>query len=223
VSKKLQRTIYEIERGPWSSGIVRDKHMSRLDGVTATKGWKKRFLEGCIRRVLPLALRKVAADLVDAAGLDCAADRCEKEGTREAARYAARLAALVDDNHVTHITGAAHSAADAAADAIHTAAYVHVPAYAARAADTNEPLVVGVQVLLDALAAQPPAQPLPQAPIAIGDVVQLNSGGPFMSVTGVHGGCARVCVCWFDTRHKVHEAEILTTSLVKCAARGDAL
>jgi hypothetical protein len=81
----------------------------------------RRLAEGTIRRVLPIALR--------AAGLTEHADRCEREGTREAAD-----AASADAD--TAATAAAYAAASAYAATAYAATAAHAAHDAASAAST---------------------------------------------------------------------------------------
>jgi hypothetical protein len=89
-----------------------------------------RLAEGTIRRVLPIALR--------AAGMTKEADRCEREGTRDAASaaYAEAYASAHADASAAYSASAARtaSAASAYADAYAAAAAAYAAASAAAAA-----------------------------------------------------------------------------------------
>lgn len=122
-----------LNDAPWASDEARAAAM--LPPALAQVGtagsdrsaWVARVVEGTIRRVLPLALRVAADAHHDGRHRDAlreAADRCEREGTREAAV-------------------AAYAAADAA-DA----------AYAARAAAGAHTLTTAVEVGMDAYRAE---------------------------------------------------------------------
>jgi hypothetical protein len=90
------------------------------------KAWAKRVAERTIREVLPIALR--------AAGLDAEAERCEREGTREAANAAHANAANAAHANAAHANAAHANAAAYAANAAHAnAAHANAAAYAAYA------------------------------------------------------------------------------------------
>jgi hypothetical protein len=133
VSQAVRSLKITLNDQTWSSDKARAKGLRRLaiaqlgtdtlDDVEFTK----RVTEFTIRKILPPALRL--------AGLTSEADRCEHEGTADAAAYAARAA-----NAVARAAARAAYAADAAARAAYAAyaaarAAARAAAYAARAAD----------------------------------------------------------------------------------------
>lgn len=129
-----------INDAAWSSKAARAEALLPLAlaqlGTAGTdrEAWVRRVVEGTIRRVVPLALRRAArAAPSHAERLEAAAARCAAEGTKDAAR-----------------------AAEAAAyDAAYAAAAYAAAAYADDAAvDGDEALRVAVRVALDAYAAE---------------------------------------------------------------------
>jgi len=172
-----------INDSAWSSPAIRAKHMLPLAlaqlGTAGTDrtAWEARVLEGTIRRVLPLSLRaaaRVHPDATHQAALIAAADRCDADGTREAARsacnaanaarstYNAVYAAYAADANAAYAACAAANAAyayavyAAYADAASLAAALAADdAYADAAAAAADDLVLStaVSVALDAYAA----------------------------------------------------------------------
>jgi hypothetical protein len=123
VSPALRRFKIRLNDSEWSSNEARTKGLRRIAiaqlgtaGTLDETEFAKRISEAIIRKILPKVFRLVAQQIPDHKdNLLAAADRCEKEGTKEAANAA----------------DAAYAAADAAARA---AAYAAYAAYAADAA-----------------------------------------------------------------------------------------
>ena len=162
-----------INDSAWSSPAIRAKHMLPLAlaqlGTAGTDrtAWEARVIEGTIRRVLPLSLRaaaRVHPDATHAAALIAAADRCDADGTREAARsaYNAAYAVSYASSYAASYAVAAANAAYAAyaADAANAASYAVAVAAAAYADDdaaayaADLVLSTAVSVALDAYAAE---------------------------------------------------------------------
>ena len=174
-----------INDAAWSSPAIRAKHMLPLAlaqlGTAGTDrtAWEARVIEGTIRRVLPLSLRAAAwvhPDAAHRAMLLAAADRCDADGTREAARSAYNAAnaarsaynAANAANAVSYAYNASNAASNAAYAAYayaaaYNASYAYAAAYAADAAEAAAEaaayaadlvLSTAVSVALDAYAAE---------------------------------------------------------------------
>jgi hypothetical protein len=145
VSRAVRSLKITLNDRYWSSKTARAKGLRRLAiaqlgsrGAIDDKEFAKRCAELATRTCVPAALRSAASIQKDpkhkSAMLE-AANRCEKEGTREAAiegKNAANAAANAAAD------AAAADAADAAADAAYAAADAAYAAYAAAdAADAN--------------------------------------------------------------------------------------
>ena len=145
VSRALRSLKIRLNDSNWSSNEARAKGLRRLAliqlgsaGHLDDKEFSKRCAELAIRKSVPLALRAAASiqkDIHKAAAMLDAADRCEKEGTRDAALVGKRAAAYAAD-----AADAADAAAYAAYAAYATTAYAAdhaaaAAAYAAYAAD----------------------------------------------------------------------------------------
>ena len=122
----------------WSSNAARAKGMERfglaeIGSNSIDQSTFARFVaEQTIRQILPIALRSAARlNPKYAEALEETALRCEKEGTREAALKARRIA---DAAHAAADAAAADAAADYAAYAAADAAAAYAAAYAAYAA-----------------------------------------------------------------------------------------
>lgn len=170
-----------INDANWTSPEVRAKALLPLalaqlgtSGADRTE-WVRRVVEGTIRRIVPIALRTAAQvhpDMQHRASLEAAAMRCEQDGSRDAAAYAAIVAAHAARAARAAIVAAgaaraARAAADVAdaadEDAARAAAYAaaDVAAYAAddeynadAYATRDDVLQIAVQVALDAYAAE---------------------------------------------------------------------
>lgn len=115
VSRALRSLKIRLNDSRWSSDTARAKGLRRLAvaqlgsrDVLDDKEFVRRVVELSIRKAAPVALRAAASIHPDSnhkAKLLAAADRCEKEGTRDAAIEARTVARD------------AYAAADAAADA----------------------------------------------------------------------------------------------------------
>ena len=165
-----------INDSAWSSPAARAQHMLPLAlaqlGTAGTDraAWEARVIEGTIRRVLPLSLRAAAwvhPDATHQAALVAAADRCDADGTREAARSAYNASDASAYAYASDASAYAYaayaSAYDYAASAYAYAAYAaYAYAYAANAAyradaaadDSDLVLTTAVSVALDAYAAE---------------------------------------------------------------------
>ena len=147
-----------INDSAWSSPAIRAKHMLPLAlaqlGTAGTDrtAWEARVIEGTIRRVLPLSLRAAAwvhPDAAHRAMLLAAADRCDADGTREAARSAYNAA------NAARSAYAVSYAVSYASYASYAAPYAVDDAYAdADDAAADLVLSTAVSVALDAYAAE---------------------------------------------------------------------
>jgi hypothetical protein len=158
VAPALRSLKLRLNNSAWSSNQARAKGLRRLAVAQLgskdhldEKEFARRLVDHAIRRSAPQALRSAASVITDEthkAALRAAADRCEKEGTREAALEAkgvalATYATYSADNDEAAPAYAAAAAANhaAVAAAYATAAcatysadnYEAAPAYAAAA------------------------------------------------------------------------------------------
>jgi hypothetical protein len=140
VSLALRQLKISLNDKNWSSKEARAKGLRRLAlaqlgslGHLDDKEFAKRVARLAITKSVPIALRAAASiqkDEKHKAALCEAANRCEKEGTREAALEAKKAAAAAYADAAYADADAAYAAVDAAA----YAAYAAVDAYAAYAA-----------------------------------------------------------------------------------------
>ena len=147
-----ERACQRLNDGRWSSDQARTDGclpLVVLRETDAPKGWVRVYIKATIRVIVPLMLRRAAKHWPEAgehrvALLD-AADRCEREGTRDSA-VAGRDVAL------RKRADAAAAAYAADADAAYAAAYAAdadaAAAAAAYAADADKILRVGCALLL---------------------------------------------------------------------------
>jgi hypothetical protein len=134
VGRAVRAFKIKINDSRWSSDEARAKGMRRVaiaqlgsDQIDQV-AFAKIVAEETIRQIVPIALRAAASlNPKKADVLEAAAIRCEKEGTREAARNARSAADAAADAYAY-----AYAAAAAAADAY---AYAYAYAAAAAAAD----------------------------------------------------------------------------------------
>lgn len=145
VSRAVRSLKIELNDADWSSNAVRARGLRRL--ALAQLGsrdalddheFARRCAELVIRKHVPAALRAAAATHTNEKHRDAviaAAERCEREGSQNAAA-AARVVIEAAADAATSATSAAHAAAiDAAADAAASAtSAARAAAYAARAA-----------------------------------------------------------------------------------------
>jgi hypothetical protein len=145
VSPALRKLKIRLNDSRWSSNEVRSKGMRRLAliqlgsaGALDDREFAKRLAEMVIRKQVPSALRIAASVQKNSnhkAALLSAADKCEKEGTRQSALDAGKAAAAAADAAAAAAAdAAAYAAAYAAADAADAAADAAYDAYAAAAA-----------------------------------------------------------------------------------------
>lgn len=180
VAEKDRAYAIAINDATWSSPEARARALLPLAlaqlGTAGTdrSEWVRRLVEGTIQRVLPIALRAAAkvATGEHSSRLASAADRCERDGDRAAARAAARAAdaayAAADARAAAYAadaaraTDAAYAAAAYAhayavgAAAAYAAAAARAAAHAAGAAAADEVLRASVQVAIDAYSAEEP-------------------------------------------------------------------
>lgn len=127
VSRALRSLKIRLNDSNWSSDMARAKGLRRLaviqlgsKDVLDDKAFAKRVAELAIRKQVPIALRAAASIHHDsnhkAAMLD-AALRCEKEGTREAARHARDVAQSAYASASAYAYASAYASADASASA----------------------------------------------------------------------------------------------------------
>jgi hypothetical protein len=146
VSQALRRLKINLNDSKWSSNAARGRGLRRLAvaqlgsaGVLDEREFAKRCAELAVRKMVPLALRAAASIQKHATHkqkLIDAANRCEKDGTREAAlegKTAAATAAYDAADAAANAADAAYAAANAADAAYDAAAYA---AYAAANAAT---------------------------------------------------------------------------------------
>jgi hypothetical protein len=145
VSRAVRSLKIRLNDSAWSSDAVRAKGLRRLALIQLgsrdkidDKKFAKRVARLAIMTAVPIALRAAAScqkDEKHKAALCEAANRCEKEGTREAALYAREIALAARADAYAAADAAAAAAADAAADAdADAAAYAYAAAAAAAAA-----------------------------------------------------------------------------------------
>ena len=166
-----RRYAIRINDAAWSSPEVRADALWPLAlaqvGTAGTDRceWVRRVVEGTIRRVVPMVMERAAeARPYHAEALRAAAERCRREGTREAALSAKKAAAYTTASAASAATYAASAAAytaasaDAAAAAAAAAdAYAAYAAYAYAYADAewrDRVLRESVSVALDAYKAE---------------------------------------------------------------------
>ena len=174
VAPTLRSLKIRLNDSNWFSKEARAKGLRRLavaqlgsKGALDEKEFVKRLVDHAIRKSAPSALRAAASVVKDEkhkAALCEAANRCEKEGTRQAAldaraiARAAAAAAYAAANaaaaaYAYAAANAAANAADAAANAAAADAYAAYAAYAAKnsARDTSlaEYSEAVVQILID--------------------------------------------------------------------------
>jgi hypothetical protein len=151
VSPALRQLKIALNDKAWSSNAARAKGMRRLAiiqlgtaGELDDKAFAAAVAEMTIRTFVPIALRAAASIAHIAAhkdSLECAASRCENEGTRGAAANAANAANAADAAYAANAANAAYAAnaanaADAAAYAANAAAAAANAAVAAAKRDS---------------------------------------------------------------------------------------
>jgi hypothetical protein len=139
VSHALRSLKIRLNDSSWSSKAARAAGMRRLAvAQLGSKGelndveFAKRVATMAIRKSVPIALRAAASIQKESnhkAALLAAVDRCEKEGTRESALNAKRIAA--HDDAASYAYDAASYAAYAVDAAEHAAAVASYASYAA--------------------------------------------------------------------------------------------
>ena len=161
-----RRYAIRINDAEWSSPEVRADALWPLAlaqvGTAGTDRceWVRRVVEGTIRRVVPMVMERAAeARPYHAEALRAAAERCRREGTREAALSAKKAAAYTTASAAYTTASAASAATYAAASAdAYTAAAAVAAAAAADAAAAAEwrdrVLRESVSVALDAYKAE---------------------------------------------------------------------
>ena len=165
VAQSLRSLKIRLNDSNWSSNEARAKGLRRLAvaqlgsaGVLDEKEFVRRLVDYAIRKSVPMALRAAASvqkDEKHEAALCEVANRCEKEGTRQAALDAKRIAAAAAYAAAAAAAYAAYAAdADAAAAAAAAAdAAAAGAAYAARKQKRDEALTDYaedvVQILID--------------------------------------------------------------------------
>jgi regulator of protease activity HflC (stomatin/prohibitin superfamily) len=125
VAPSLRRLKIGLNDRNWSSPQVRAKGLRRLAvaqlgsaGALDETVFRARIVEMTIRRAVPVALRAAAMmNPTHAEALEAAAVRCEREGTREAARDGERVARAAAYAAYADAYAAAADAAAAAAAA----------------------------------------------------------------------------------------------------------
>lgn len=127
VGSAVRRFKIRLNDSRWSSDAARTNGLRKLaiaqlgSDQISQQDFVKLVAEGCIRRVLPIALRAAASvnpKFADA--LEGEAKRCETEGTKEAAKSASGVAGKARTD--------AYADADAAAAAGNAAAYAYAHA-----------------------------------------------------------------------------------------------
>jgi len=148
--------LRQLNDGPWSSDEARTTHMLPLGAIVLAwptwspkrrREWTQRVAEGVIREIVPPALRRAAEVIPEKApALLAAATRCEIEGSRAAARAAARAA------HAARAVLAAEAAVEAAEAARSAGAAVEAAeaARSAGAAESDEPLRILCRLMVEA-------------------------------------------------------------------------
>lgn len=169
----LRKLKIALNDEAWSSNAARAKGLRRLAivqlgsaGHLDQKEFARRLADNAIRKQVPTALR-AAAHMQKTeerrAALMAAADRCEKEGTRDSALAAKKAADAADDAAsaayayaaaaYAYAAAAADDADDAAVFAAAAAAYADAAYAAARAQKRDEVLAAFaedvVQILVD--------------------------------------------------------------------------
>ena len=145
VSPALRSFKIKLNDANWSSEKARANGLRRLAlvqlgsaGHLDEKEFARRIVDLAIRKAVPSALRIAASvhkDPTHQAALMAAAERCEKEGTRQAANDAKKNAATAAA--AAYAYAAAYAAADAYAAAAAYAAYAYADAYAAKKERAN--------------------------------------------------------------------------------------
>jgi hypothetical protein len=128
VSPALRTLKITLNDSQWSSNAARTNGLKRLsvlqlgtDTGFNEMEFTKRVAEMVIRKIVPIALRKAAEihpNENHRIALLAAADRCEQEGTKDAARAAAAAADAATYAAAAAAARAAADAADAAKDEI---------------------------------------------------------------------------------------------------------
>jgi hypothetical protein len=121
----LRRLTIRLSDSSWSSNEARAQGLRRLalaqlgsKGVLDDREFVHRLAEMTIRTVVPVALRSAAKlDPRHRAPLLAAAERCEREGTRESAQAARFAAEAAYADAYAAASAAAYAAAYAASDA----------------------------------------------------------------------------------------------------------
>jgi hypothetical protein len=144
VSQALRRLKINLNDSKWSSNAARGRGLRRLAvaqlgsaGVLDEREFAKRCAELAVRKMVPLALRAAASIQKHATHkqkLIDAANRCEKDGTREAA-LEGKTAAATAAYDAADAADAAYAAANAADAAANAADAAYAAANAADAAD----------------------------------------------------------------------------------------
>lgn len=140
----------------WSSDAARTNGMRKLaiaqlgSDQISQQDFAELVAEGCIRRILPIALRNAASvnpKFADA--LEVEAKRCETEGTKEAAKSASGVAGKARTYADTTAAAYAAAYAYAAADN-YTYAFAYAYAYTDAARDNvlNTVADIGLQALI---------------------------------------------------------------------------
>lgn len=156
VGSAVRRFKIRLNDSRWSSDAARTNGMRKLaiaqlgSDQISQQAFRDLVAEGCIRRVLPIALRAAASvNPKFADTLEIKAKHCETEGTKEAAKSASRVAGnartYADTTAAAYAAAYAYAAADNYAYAY---TYVYGITDAARDNILNTVADIGLQALI---------------------------------------------------------------------------
>lgn len=155
VSPAVRRFKIRLNDAPWPSNEARTRGMRKLaiaqlgsESVVDDSQFTDYVVEQTIKRLIPVLFREIAPIYpTQTEAMLAAADRCEREGTLEAAlnaRYAADAAHAAAAAHAAHAAAYAHAA--------YAYAYAAAAAHAAAAyAGGEKCLLLSAEIALEAL------------------------------------------------------------------------